>query len=135
VFLLSRPHPRAYGSFARLLGRYVREEHALTLPDAIHRLTDFPARMMALKDRGALKPGYFADVVVFDPNTIADRATYSDPHQLAVGVYDVLVNGGFALRDGKPMAAHTGRFVRGRAWTGYPGGGCRAEAGAWNWAK
>lgn len=134
VFLLSHPHPRAYGSFARLLGRYVREEHALTLTDAIHRLTDFPARMLALKDRGALKSGYFADLVIFDPATITDRATYANPHQLAVGVDDVIVNGGFALRDGKPTGAHTGRFVRGRAWTGYPDGGCRASAASWSWA-
>lgn len=133
VFLLSHPHPRAYGSFARLLGHYVRDEHALT--DAIHRLTSFPASVLALKDRGALKPGYFADVVVFDPETIADRATYAKPHQLAVGVDDVLVNGGFAFRNGKPMAAHTGRFVRGRAWTGYPDGGCRKSAADWSWAK
>lgn len=135
VFLLSHPHPRAYGSFARLLGRYVRDEHALTLADAVHRLTEFPARTLSLKDRGALKQGYFADVIVLDPATIVDRANYANPHQLAAGVDDVLVNGGFAFRDGKPTGAHTGRFVRGRAWNGYPGGGCRADAAAWSWAK
>ena len=134
VFLLSHPHPRAYGSFARLLGHYVRDAHALTLGEAIHRLTEFPANVLSLKDRGALKPGYFADVVVFDPNTIAERATYANPHQLAVGVDDVIVNGGFALEHGKPTGAHTGRFVHGRAWAGYPDGGCRANAAAWSWA-
>ncbi|HEY3777827.1 MAG TPA: D-aminoacylase [Rhizomicrobium sp.] len=135
VFLLSHPHPRAYGSFARLLARYVRSEHALTLADAIHRLTEFPASVLSLRNRGALRPGDFADVVVFDPETVSDRATYAKPHRLAVGVDDVLVNGGFAFRDGKPTGAHTGRFVRGRAWTGYPGGGCRASAAKWEWAK
>jgi N-acyl-D-amino-acid deacylase len=135
VFLLSHPHPRAYGSFARLLGHYVRDEHALTLADASHRLTQFPAETLSLKDRGALRPGAFADVVVFDPNNIAERATYANPHQLATGVDDVLVNGGFAFRDGRPTGAHTGRFVRGRAWKGYPDGGCRASAAAWSWAK
>jgi N-acyl-D-amino-acid deacylase len=135
VFLLSHPHPRAYGSFARLLGHYVRDEHALTLADAIHRLTAFPAGVLSLKDRGALKAGDFADVVVFDPATIAERATYANPHQLAVGVDDVLVNGGFAMRDGLPTGAHTGRFVRGRAWKGYPDGGCRKSAADWSWAK
>ena len=135
VFLLSHPHPRAYGSFARLLGHYVRDEHVLSLADAIHRLTRFPADVLSLKDRGALKPGSFADVVVFDPAAIAERATYANPHRLAVGVDDVLVNGGFALKDGKPTGAHTGRFVHGRAWTGYPNGGCRPSAAAWDWAK
>jgi N-acyl-D-amino-acid deacylase len=135
VFLLSHPHPRAYGSFARLLGHYARDEHALTLQDAVHRLTSFPAENLSLQDRGALKQGYYADVVVFDPATIAERSTYANPHQLAVGVTDVLVNGGLALKDGKPTGAPTGRFVHGRAWTGYKGGGCRADAAAWTWSK
>lgn len=135
VFLLSHPHPRAYGNFARLLGTYVRQNHDLTLQDAIHRLTGFPAANLSLQDRGLLKTGYFADIVVFDPNTIGEKATYASPHQLAVGVKDVLVNGGFALRDGKATGAHTGRAVRGRAWTGVPGGGCRASAAAWTWSK
>src|SRR6185437_185621 len=124
VFLLSHPHPRAYGNFARLLGHYVREDHDLTLQQAIHQLTGFPAANLSLKDRGLLKAGYYADIVVFDPNTIAERATYEKPHQMAVGVDDVLVNGGFALRDGKATAKHTGRAVRGRAWTG-SGGSCK----------
>jgi N-acyl-D-amino-acid deacylase len=135
VFLLSHPHPRAYGNFARLLGHYVRENHDLTMQDAIHRLTGFPAANLSLKDRGLLKVGYYADIVVFDPNTIAEKATYTQPHQMAVGVDDVLVNGGFAFRDGKATGAHTGRAVRGRAWTGAPGGGCRASATDWAWSK
>jgi N-acyl-D-amino-acid deacylase len=135
VFLLSHPHPRAYGNFARLLGKYVRENHDLTLQDAVHRLTGFPAANLSLKDRGLLKVGYYADIVVFNPKTIIDRATYTEPHQLAVGVDDVLVNGGFALKDGKATGAHTGRVVRGRAWTGAPGGGCRASAADWTWSK
>ena len=135
VFLLSHPHPRAYGNFARLLGTYVRHNHDLTLQDAIHRLTGFPAANLSLKDRGLLKTGYYADIVVFDPNTIGERATYTEPHQTAVGVEDVLVNGGFALKAGKATGAHTGRAVRGRAWTGMPGGGCRASAADWTWSK
>jgi N-acyl-D-amino-acid deacylase len=135
VFLLAKSHPRAYGNFARLLGKYVRENHDLTLQDAVHRLSGFPAQNLSLTDRGLLKAGYYADVVVFDPNTIADRATYAVPDQLAVGVEDVLVNGGFAFKDGKPTGASTGRVVRGRAWTGATGGGCRASASDWSWSK
>jgi N-acyl-D-amino-acid deacylase len=135
VFLLSHPHPRAYGNFARLLGTYVRQNHDLTLQEAIHRLTGFPAANLSLKNRGFLKPGYYADIVVFNPDTIGERATYTEPHQGAVGVEDVLVNGGFALKDGKATGAHTGRAVRGRAWTGAPGGGCRASAADWTWSK
>jgi len=135
VFLLSHPHPRAYGNFARLLGKYVRENHDLTLQDALHRLTGFPAANLSLKDRGLLKVGYYADIVVFNPVTIADRATYAEPHQLAIGVDTVLVNGGFALKDGKATGARTGRVVRGRAWTGAPGGGCRKSAADWTWSK
>ena len=135
VFLLANSHPRAYGNFARLLGKYVRENHDLTLQDAVRRLTGFPAQNLSLPDRGLLKAGYYADIVVFDPNTIADRATYDKPHQLAVGVEDVLVNGGFAFKDGKATGASTGRFVHGRAWLGAPGGGCRAAASDWAWNK
>jgi len=135
VFLLNHPHPRAYGNFARLLGTYVRQNHDLTLQDAIHRLTGFPAANLSLKDRGLLKTGYYADIVVFDPNTIGEKATYASPHQLAVGVEDVLVNGGFALKYGKATGAHSGRAVRGRAWIGVPGGGCRASATDWAWSK
>jgi N-acyl-D-amino-acid deacylase len=135
VFLLAKDHPRAYGNFARVLGHYVRETHDATLPDAIRRLTSLPADNLSLKDRGRLKAGAYADIVVFDPATIADHATYDNPAQLATGVDDVLINGGFAYRDGKATGAHTGRVVRGRAWTGAPGGGCRASAKAWSWSS
>ena len=133
-FLKSHTHPRAYGNFARLLAQYVRTEHVVTLPDAIHRLTAMPAANLSLAQRGSLKQGYFADVVVFDPATIQDHATYINPHQLASGVRTVLVNGGVALDQGKATGAHTGRIVRGRAWTGWKGGGCRSSSRDWEWA-
>jgi N-acyl-D-amino-acid deacylase len=112
VFLEANPHPRAYGNFARLLGKYVREEKATSLEDAIHRLTSFPAENLGLERRGALRPGYFADVVVFDPATIADLATYEQPHQYATGVRDVFVNGTQVLKDGAHTGAKPGRVVR-----------------------
>jgi N-acyl-D-amino-acid deacylase len=133
VFLKSQPHPRSYGNFARVLGHYVRDEKVLTLPDAIRRLSALPSQELALKDRGMLKKGYFADVVVFDPTTIADHATYPKPQQFATGVEDVLVNGKLALKDGEPTGAATGRVVRGRAWKGWKGGGCKASAKMWRW--
>jgi len=135
VFLQSNSHPRAYGNFARLLGHYVRENHDLTLEDAVHKLTALPAQNLSLADRGLLRTGYYADIVVFDPKTIADRATYEKPHQLAVGVSDVLVNGRFALKDGKATGAPSGRFIHGRAWTGAAGGGCRKAATDWTWSR
>ena len=113
VFLQRSTHPRAYGNFARLLGKYVRDEKLLTLPEAVRRLARFPADNLGLDRRGRIEAGYYADLVVFDPATIADRATYENPHQYAVGVRDVLVNGVPALRDG----AHTGAFP-GRALYG-----------------
>jgi N-acyl-D-amino-acid deacylase len=134
VFLQSNNHPRAYGNFARLLGKYVREEHALSLESAIHKLSAQPASNLALADRGLLKAGFVADVVVFDPATIADHATYERPHQLATGVSEVLVNGRLALAHGTATGAPTGRVVRGRAWTGRPGGGCRASSHDWTWS-
>ncbi len=134
VFLKSNSHPRAYGNFARLLAKYVRDEHALSLPEAIRKLSAQPARNLSLANRGMLKPGYFADVVIFDPKTIQDHATYTKPHQLATGVSYVLVNGKIALRDGVATGAHSGRFVRGRAWTGAAGGGCKAQSSNWTWS-
>jgi N-acyl-D-amino-acid deacylase len=113
VFLKSNPHPRAYGNFARLLGKYVRDEKVISLQEAVRRLTSLPATNLGLDRRGMLKPGYFADVVVFDPATIADRATFEKPHQFSVGVRDVLVNGMPVLKDGE----HTGKF-HGRALWG-----------------
>jgi N-acyl-D-amino-acid deacylase len=131
VFKLAQPHPRAYGNFVRVLAKYVREDHALTLPEAVRKLSALPAANLSLEGRGLLRPGYFADVVVFDPGTVQDHATYEAPQQFATGVRDVLVNGRFALKDGEPTGAAAGRFVRGRAAQG----GCRAESAAWSWAK
>ncbi len=113
VFLKSNPHPRAYGNFARFLGKYVREEKVASLPDAIRRLTQLPAQNWKLEGRGCLKPGCYADVVIFDPKTIADRATFDKPHQLATGVRDVFVNGVQVLDGGKPTDARPGQVVRG----------------------
>ena len=135
VFLLSKEHPRTYGNFARVLGHYVRDTRDATLPDAIRRLAALPADNLSLTDRGRLRPGYFADVVIFDPHTIADHATYERPNQLATGVNDVLVNGRLALRNGQPTGSPTGRVVRGRAWTGIPQGGCRRSAADWTWRE
>ncbi len=134
VFLDSLNHPRAYGNFARLLAHYVREEHALTLQAAVRQLSAAPAANLSLSDRGMLRPGYFADVVVFDPARIQDHATYERPAQLATGVRDVWVNGGRAVADGRATGAATGRFLHGRAWTGLPGGGCRRSSARWTWS-
>lgn len=133
VFLLNKHHPRAYGNFARVLSHYVRETHDATLPDAIRRLSGLPADNLSLQDRGYLREGFYADVVVFDPARISDHATYDRPDQLATGVEDVLVNGGFALLNGRPTGQHTGRVVRGRAWTGDGGTGCRTAVSDWTW--
>jgi N-acyl-D-amino-acid deacylase len=113
VFLKSMPHPRAYGNFARLLGKYVRDEKLLTLEAAIRKLSHLPATNLGLASRGLLKEGYFADVVVFDPNTIGDRATYEKPHQYAVGMRHVLVNGVPVLKDGEHTGAKPGRALWG----------------------
>jgi N-acyl-D-amino-acid deacylase len=134
VFLESATHPRSYGNFSKLLATYVRKERTVSLQDIIHRLTGQPAANLALKNRGLLKKGYFADVVVFDPSTIQDHTTYENPHQLATGVADVLVNGAFALENGKATGSHTGKIVRGQGWTGWKDGGCRASAKDWTWA-
>jgi N-acyl-D-amino-acid deacylase len=116
VFLKLRPHPRSYGTFARLLGKYVREEKVITLPEAIRRLTSLPAGNLRLKNRGQLAIGYLADVVVFDPATISDHATYEKPQQYATGVKHVFVNGRQVLRDGEHTGALPGRFIRGPGW-------------------
>ncbi|HEX9726368.1 MAG TPA: D-aminoacylase [Vicinamibacteria bacterium] len=121
VFLESSTHPRAYGNFARLLGRYVRDERILPLEEAVRRLTTLPAENLHLSERGALRPGYFADVVVFDPHIIQDHATFQDPHQYATGVVHVWVNGTQVLRDGEHTGATPGRVVRGPGWKGRPG--------------
>jgi N-acyl-D-amino-acid deacylase len=134
VFLESSTHPRTYGNFARVFAKYVREEHVITVEEAVRKLTSLPAANLSLRERGALKAGYFADVVLFDPRTIADHATFAKPHQLSTGVSDVWINGIRALEDGKATGAPSGRVVRGRAWTGWPDGGCRATSADWRWA-
>ena len=115
-FLKSNPHPRAYGNFARLLGKYVREEKLIPLEEAIRRLTSLPAANLKIDRRGLLKPGYLADVVVFDPGRIQDHATYQRPHQYATGVRDVFVNGQPVLQQGEHTGAKPGRVVRGPGW-------------------
>ena len=114
VFLKSNPHPRAYGSFARLLGKYVREEKVIPLEAAIHKLATLPAKNLGLRNRGLLAAGYFADVVVFDPATIADHATFDRPHQYATGMKQVFVNGVQVLKNGQHTGARPGRAVWGR---------------------
>jgi N-acyl-D-amino-acid deacylase len=113
VFIKTSTHPRAYGNFARLLGKYVRDEHVIPLEDAIRKLTSLPAATLRVKERGRLAPGYFADVVVFDPKTIADRATYEKPHQYATGMRHVWVNGVQVLKDGEHTGQKPGQVVRG----------------------
>lgn len=113
LFLKTSTHPRAYGTFARVLGKYVRDEKVTTLQDAIRRLTSFPASVLKLDRRGLLAPGYFADVVVFDPATIQDHATFKNPHQYATGVHHVFVNGTHVLKDGEHTGALPGRVVYG----------------------
>jgi N-acyl-D-amino-acid deacylase len=113
VFLKSETHPRSYGNFARLLGKYVREEKIISLQEAIRRLTSLPATNLGLNQRGFLKEGMFADVVVFDPTVIADQATYEKPHQYAVGVKHVFVNGAQVLKDGEHTGAKPGRALWG----------------------
>jgi len=115
-FLKSNPHPRAYGNFARLLGKYVREEKVIPLNEAIYRLTGLPASNLKIKERGLLEEGYFADVVIFDPETIEDLATFSEPHQFANGVIHVFVNGVQVLREGDHTNEFPGVVVRGPGW-------------------
>lgn len=113
VFLQSNPHPRAYGNFARVLGKYVREGKIIPIKEAIRRLSGLPATNLGLDHRGFLKEGMFADVVVFDPATITDRATFEKPHQYAVGVKHVFVNGVQVLNDGEHTGAKPGRALWG----------------------
>jgi len=122
VFLKMGIHPRGYGNFARLLGNYVRDEHVIALEEAIRKLTSLPATTLRIKDRGQLAPGYFADIVVFDPKSIADHATYERPHQYATGVQDVWVNGVQVLKDGEHTGRKPGRVVRGPGWKPPPTG-------------
>lgn len=118
VFLNSNPHPRAYGNFARLLGKYVQEEKLISLEEAIRRLTSFPAETLKLNKRGRLKEGYFADIVIFDPEKIIDKATYDNPHQYAEGVTAVFVNGVQVIKNGEHTGEFSGRALRGPGWIG-----------------
>ena len=111
------PHPRAYGTFPRVLGRYVRDEKALTLEQAVHKMTGMPAARLGLNDRGVLRTGAYADLVVFDPARVADRATFEAPHQYPVGIEFVLVNGLVEVDNGRFIDARAGRVLR-RAKTG-----------------
>jgi N-acyl-D-amino-acid deacylase len=106
------PHPRGYGNNARVLGRYVRELKVITLPDAVRKMTSLPAQTFHLKNRGQLRPGYVADVVIFDPQKVGDPSTYDDPHHYAVGFSDILVNGVPVIRDGQLTESKPGRPVR-----------------------
>ena len=118
-FLKYNPHPRAYGNFARLLGKYVRDEKVIPLHEAIYRLSGLPATNLKIRHRGFLREGYYADVVVFDPATIQDHATFEKPHQYSTGVYHVFVNGEQVLKDGEHTGATPGRVVRGPGWAGW----------------
>ena len=122
-FLLSRPHPRAYGTFARILGPYARDAGLMSVGQAVRKLAALPAETLGLKDRGRLAPGYFADIVLFDPAQVTDKATIDAPARYASGVRTVLVNGVEVVRDGRHTGARPGRVVRGPGWTGWPGGG------------
>jgi N-acyl-D-amino-acid deacylase len=122
VFLKSNPHPRTYGNFVRVVGEYARDEKVLPLEEAIRKLTSLPATNLKIRDRGLLKPGYFADVVLFDPAKVKDHATYEKPHQYATGVKHVFVNGVQVLKDGEPTGAPAGRVVRGPGWMGWKNG-------------
>src|SRR3712207_6580523 len=113
VFLKSSTHPRAYGNFARLLGKYARDEKRVPLGEAVRRLSALPADNLRIGDRGRLRAGHFADIAVFDPATIKDMATFAKPQQYAVGMRHVFVNGVAVLRDGEHTGATPGRFVRG----------------------
>ena len=117
VFLQANPHPRAYGNFARVIGKYVREEHIIPLEEAIRRLTSLPAGNLRLQYRGTLAPGFFADVVIFDPDTFIDHATFAEPQQYATGMLHVFVNGVQVLKDGEHTGATPGRVIRGPGWT------------------
>ena len=119
VFLKSNNHPRAFGTFARVLGKYSRDEGVITLAEAVRRLTSLPADNLRLKRRGRLEPGYFADIVIFDPERIQDHATFEKPHQYATGVQHLFINGVQVLKNGEHTGAKPGRVVRGPGWVGW----------------
>jgi N-acyl-D-amino-acid deacylase len=119
VFLESGPHPRTYGNFARVLGKYVREEKLLKLEEALRRMTSLPAANIGVLERGELRAGFYADVIIFDPERIADNATFEEPHQYATGMRHVFVNGIQVLENGRHTGATPGRVVRGPGWDGW----------------
>jgi N-acyl-D-amino-acid deacylase len=119
VFLQSSRHPRTYGNFARLIGKYVRDERIVSLQEAIRRMTSLPAANIGVFQRGELREGYYADVIVFDPGQVRDNATFEDPHQYATGMWHVFVNGEHVLKNGRHTGAKPGRFVRGPGWDGW----------------
>jgi N-acyl-D-amino-acid deacylase len=116
VFLKSSCHPRAYGNFARLLGKYVREEKIISLEKAIYKLTSLPAANLKIRKRGAIKTGYYADLAIFDPVRVQDNATFENPQQYSTGMVDVFVNGIQVLKDGEHTGALPGRVIRGPGW-------------------
>ena len=118
LFLKYHPHPRSYGAFARVFAKYVRDENVISLAEAVRRMTALPAANLKLDRRGRLQPGYFADVVIFDPETVQDHATFAKPHQYATGVQHVLVNGVPVIQDGDHTGATPGHVVRGPGWRG-----------------
>jgi dihydroorotase/N-acyl-D-amino-acid deacylase len=118
AFGVSSPHPRAYGTYPRVLGRYVRARRVIPLEEAVRRMTSAPAAMLGLDARGRIAPGAVADLVVFDPATVADRATFEAPHQYPVGIPHVFVGGVAVVRDGRVTGARPGVVLRGRGWTG-----------------
>ena len=118
-FLQQSTHPRAYGNFARVLGKYVREEQVISLPEAIRKLSKLPATNLKIRDRGELKESYFADIVIFDPAVIQDHATFDDPHQYATGMVYVIVNGDIVISEGEHTGALPGQVVRGPGWRGW----------------
>jgi N-acyl-D-amino-acid deacylase len=113
VFLQSNPHPRAYGTFTRVIGKYSRDEKLITLQEAIRKLSKLPATNLKLKNRGELKVGYYADITIFDPAKIKDNSTFDKPHQYSTGMMHVFVNGVQVLKDGEHTGAKPGRFVKG----------------------
>jgi N-acyl-D-amino-acid deacylase len=119
VFLNTSTHPRAYGTFARVIGKYVRDEGVLSLEEAIRRMTSQPARNISVRNRGQLTEGFFADIVVFDPAAVQGFATFENPHQYSTGVEHVIINGVQVLKDGEHTGATPGRVVRGPGWAGW----------------
>ncbi len=118
LFLQRATHPRAYGSLTRVLSKYVREEQVLSMEEAVRKLAALPSQNLRIDRRGKLQEGFFADVVVFDPDTVQDHATFTEPHQYSTGMVHVFVNGGHVIKDGEHTGATPGRVVRGPGWTG-----------------